>query len=75
MNPKFTNSARYKCLEYLKKHSVDLYLCYCGMEECDPGHYYGPTSRSEYLIHYVLSGKAYSRRTEKRITSGKTMHL
>jgi len=26
MMPKFTNSARYKCLEYLKKHSVDLYL-------------------------------------------------
>ena len=57
MNPKFTNSARYKCLEFLKKHSVDLYLCYCGMEECDPGHHYGPTSRSEYLIHYILSGK------------------
>lgn len=57
MNPKFTNSARYKCLEYLKKHSVDLFLSYCGMEECDPGHSYGPISRTEYLIHYILSGK------------------
>lgn len=57
MEPKFTNSARYKCLEYLKKHSVDLYLCYCGMEECDPGHPYGPTARSEFLIHYILDGK------------------
>ena len=69
MNPKFTNSARYKCLEYLKKHSVDLYLCYCGMEECDPGHYYGPTSRSEYLIHYVLSGKGIFQ------ADGKTYHI
>lgn len=57
MKPKYTNSARYKCLEYLKKHSVDLYLSYCGMEECDPGHFYGPIARSEYLIHYILSGK------------------
>ena len=56
-NPKFTNSARYKCLEYLKKQTFDLYLCYCGIEECDPGHLYGPTERSEYLLHYILEGK------------------
>lgn len=54
---KFTNSARYKCLEYLKRQSVDLYLSYCGIEECDPEHAYGPIQRSEYLLHYVLSGK------------------
>lgn len=57
MDPKYTNSARYKCLEHLKKHSVDLYICYCGMEECDPGHSYGPTTRTEFLLHYILSGK------------------
>ncbi len=54
---KFTNSARYKCLEYLKKNSVDLYLCYCGIEECDSGHYYGPMKRSEFLLHYIIEGK------------------
>lgn len=54
---KFTNSARYKCLEYLKKQSVDLYLSYCGIEECDPGHYYGPMIRTEFLLHYIISGK------------------
>ncbi len=69
MNPKFTNSARYKCLEYLKKHSVDLYLSYCGMEECDPGHSYGPISRTEYLFHYILSGKGVFE------ADGKTYHL
>ncbi|NMA65379.1 MAG: AraC family transcriptional regulator [Clostridiaceae bacterium] len=69
MKPKYTNSARYKCLEYLKKHSVDLYLSYCGMEECDPGHYYGPIARSEYLIHYILSGKGMYQ------VDGKTYHL
>lgn len=54
---KFTNSARYKCLEYLKKQSMDLYLSYCGIEVCDCGHAYGPTERTEFLLHYILSGK------------------
>ncbi len=54
---KYTNSARYKCLEHLRKTGVDLYLSYCGIEECDPCHHYGPIQRSEYLLHYILSGK------------------
>lgn len=54
---KFTDSARYKCLEYLQKYNYDLSLCYCGIEECDPGHFYGPTSRTEYLLHYIIDGK------------------
>lgn len=69
MNPKFTNSARYKCLEYLKKQSVDLYLSYCGMEECDPGHSYGPIRRTEFLLHYILKGKGVYE------VDGKTYHL
>jgi len=69
MQPKYTNSARYKCLEYLKKHSVDLYLSYCGIEECDPGHSYGPTMRSEFLLHYILSGKGIFQ------VDGKTYYL
>lgn len=54
---KFTNSARYKCLEHLRKTGVDLYLSYCGIEECDPSHAYGPTARMEYLLHYILEGE------------------
>lgn len=69
MKTKYTNSARYKCLEYLKKQSVDLYLSYCGMEECDPGHSYGPIKRSEYLLHYILKGKG------TYIVDGQTYHL
>ena len=71
MNPKYTNSARYKCLEYLKKHSVDLYLLYCGMEECDPSHYYGPIARTEFLLHYVLSGKGRFEADKKTYYLGK----
>jgi AraC family transcriptional regulator of arabinose operon len=56
-NVKYTDSARYKCLEYLKKASLDLYLCYCGSQICCSGHAYGPEIRTEFLLHIVLSGK------------------
>lgn len=69
MKPKYTNSARYKCLEYLKKQSVDLYLSYCGMEECDSCHSYGPVKRTEYLLHYIINGKGIY------TVDGKTYHL
>jgi AraC family transcriptional regulator of arabinose operon len=59
LNVKYTDSARYKCLEYLKKASMDLYLCYCGSQICNSGHAYGPEIRTEYLIHIVLSGKGF----------------
>ena len=53
---KYTSSGKYHCLEYLKRNSVELYLNYCGKEACEPGHSYGPDTRSEYLLHYVLKG-------------------
>jgi hypothetical protein len=34
-----------------------LSLCYCGTEECNSSHFYGPIERSEYLIRYILEGK------------------
>ena len=71
MNPKYTNSARYKCLEYLKKQSVDLFLRYCGMEECDPSHSYGPIERTEYLLHYILKGKGSYKVDGKTYNLGK----
>ncbi len=35
----------------------DLYFCFCGYEKCDPYHHFGPAVRSNYLIHFILSGK------------------
>lgn len=67
--PRFTDSARYKCLEYLKQQNFDLYLCYCGIQKCQPNHFYGPTTRTEYLIHYILSGKG------TYIAQNETYHL
>lgn len=34
----------------------DFRLCYCGYEECEPGHGFGPAVKSHYVLHYVLSG-------------------
>lgn len=36
---------------------TDLNMYQCGMQECNPGHFYGPAVREHYLIHYIFSGK------------------
>lgn len=40
---------------------TDFRLCYCGYEECEPGHSFGPAVKSHYVLHYVLSGKGVFR--------------
>lgn len=35
----------------------DLYLCFCGVSECEPCHSFGPAVRPNYILHYILSGK------------------
>lgn len=47
----------YRCLGNLNNDSVDLRLIYCGYEDCEPGHRYGPNKRTAYLIHIILRGK------------------
>ena len=34
-----------------------LFLDYCGIEECRPGHSFGPHIRDEFVLHIVLNGK------------------
>ena len=46
-------------LENTNKDFTDLYLCYCGMEQCAPLYSFGPAIRPNYLLHYVLDGKGY----------------
>lgn len=38
-------------------------IFYCGREECERGHFFGPAVRTHYLLHFVLKGKG-SYRTE-----------
>ncbi len=44
----------------------DLYLCYCGMSDCEPNHSFGPAVRPNYIIHYILSGKGIYQVGEQR---------
>lgn len=53
---KFFSSVGYQCLEQLEQTSVDLYLSTCGIQSCNPNHYFGPAKRDIYLIHFVSEG-------------------
>lgn len=54
---KYIEDSKVTYLETIKKQSVDLFLCYCGTENCTPGYSYGPAVRSQYLIHYIIDGE------------------
>lgn len=54
---KYFEDSKAKYLEPQKKQAVDLFLCYCGSENCTPGYSYGPAVRSQYLLHYITKGE------------------
>lgn len=40
-----------------KQNHIDLDVFECGTQICEPGHSFGPSIRTYYLIHYIHSGK------------------
>lgn len=44
-------------LQLSEKKFEDLYLCFCGYSECESLHSFGPATRPNYLIHFILEGK------------------
>lgn len=44
-------------LQLLEPKFKEFHLCFCGYAECEPFHSYGPATRSNYIIHYILDGK------------------
>jgi AraC-like DNA-binding protein len=42
---------------YDNTNSSELYMYYCGISACPPGHIWGPAIREHYVIHYILSGE------------------
>lgn len=53
----FTNSKTFKSLDGLKKEAIDMCLLYCGLEECEAGHRFGPNNRDSHLLHVVTEGR------------------
>ncbi|MDO4273778.1 MAG: AraC family ligand binding domain-containing protein [Eubacteriales bacterium] len=47
----------YRCLRNIPVQTNDLYLVHCGIEQCSPGQSFGPRTRTEYHLHFVLKGK------------------
>lgn len=43
-------------IEMSAKRISDMDLVLTGQEDCEPGHYYGPTVRPFHLIHFVTDG-------------------
>lgn len=44
-------------LQLLEPKFKEFHLCFCGYAECEPLHSYGPATRPNYIIHYILDGK------------------
>lgn len=51
--------------------NIDLNLFYCGEEDCKSDHYWGPSIRDHYLIHYIISGKGTFQYEGKTYNLGK----
>lgn len=53
----YTESEKYRALDNLQQSTIDLCLIYCGWEECDPGHRFGPNRRLSNILHIVENGE------------------
>lgn len=57
-------------MEQLKNGFFSIY--FCGKEDCEPRHSYGPAVRPHYLLHFIRSGKGkfYHKDTEYFLQTG-----
>ncbi len=58
----YTENANYRCMEdhqQLNTMSIisPLNLDYCGIEQCESGHIFGPYVRENYVVHIILNGR------------------
>ena len=54
---KYLEGDKFKYLEPITSNKLDLYLCHCGIERCNPSYSYGPAVRDHFIIHYIIDGK------------------
>ena len=52
------------------RHWREINPVQCGWQECEPGHAFGPSARTHYLLHYVVSGKGHFTVRNRRYTLG-----
>ncbi|OUS78101.1 hypothetical protein B1748_04875 [Paenibacillus sp. MY03] len=57
---------------FMSNHlNTDLRLYYCGRENCQPSHSYGPAMRDHYLLHYIVGGSGIFRTDDHQFSLNK----
>lgn len=54
-----TITTKYEALEDLPTNSIESSLLYCGKEDFEPGHGFGPMVRHHYLLFIILRGRGF----------------
>lgn len=44
-------------MDEIKSYHEPLTIYYCGHQDCEPDHSFGPAARGHYLMHFILKGK------------------
>lgn len=53
----FDNNASFDCYISDEQQNLELCLCECGYEKCEPFHYWGYGNKKVFSLHIVLNGK------------------
>ncbi|MGN1142428.1 MAG: AraC family transcriptional regulator [Oliverpabstia sp.] len=61
-----TITKKYEALEDLPSNSIECSLMYCGKENCEPGHAYGPVIRHHYMMFIITNGNGFFRSDTQR---------
>lgn len=48
-----------KIVMHRKTNSEELFLVFCGYENCKPDQFFGPAIRRYYMIHFILKGQGH----------------
>ncbi len=57
----YISAAGFQLLDNLSNDTVDLCLDTCGVQNCAPGHRFGPGAREAFIIHFICEGKGVYR--------------
>lgn len=52
----YYEQAGFRCLDRIEQQSSYIYLTRCGIQQCPPNHSWGPRTRPQYHMHFILNG-------------------
>ena len=64
----YYNVAGFRCLDRIERQTEDLCLTRCGIQQCSSTHNWGPRSRPQYHMHFVLDGCGYLEIDDQKYT-------